>query len=134
MYLSRLSKEQRDLFIDMCIHAAMANDIFAEEEKMLIKQYCKEMHISEPWYEARESLNDVCKRLLEISKPSDLKIMIFNITELMLSDSDYNEDETNFMHRLVKKLNLGSDVYRNALIHIEKVMALYSEIDSFIFG
>ena len=134
MYLNRLSKEQKGLFIDMCIHAAMANDIFAEEEKMLIKQYCKEMHVSEPWYEARNSLDEVCQRLLEISKTSELKIMIFNITELMLSDSDYDEDETNFMNKLVKKLKLGSDVHKNALIHIEKVMALYSEIDSFIFG
>ena len=40
MYLNRLSGEQKELFLDLCIHASKADGIFAEEEKQYIQQYC----------------------------------------------------------------------------------------------
>ena len=40
MYLNRLSGEQKELFLDLCIHASKADGIFAEEEKRYIQQYC----------------------------------------------------------------------------------------------
>ena len=41
MYLNRLSGEQKELFLDLCIHASKADGIFAEEEKSLSGKLCK---------------------------------------------------------------------------------------------
>ena len=46
MFLNRLSNEQKELFLDLCIHASKADNDFAEDEKLVIDQYCDEMHIN----------------------------------------------------------------------------------------
>ena len=38
MYLNRLNEEQKNLFIDLCIHASLANNNFADEEKNMIDE------------------------------------------------------------------------------------------------
>ena len=33
MFLSQLKEENKELFLKLCVHAAMANDEFADEER-----------------------------------------------------------------------------------------------------
>ena len=45
MFLSRLSKKEKEAFISLSVHASNSNDVFADEEKLMIQGYCKEMDI-----------------------------------------------------------------------------------------
>ena len=131
-FLNRLSEEQKDLFLDLCIHAAMANDDFDYTEKSLINQYCDEMKIAEPRYTPKRSFEEICNRLSEICSKPDVRIIVIETAALMLSDNEYDESERRFMRVLIRKLGLSNDDYNDIMDYIKKITKLYSEMNKFI--
>lgn len=45
MFLSQLSEKEKNAFISLIMHVSNFNGIFADEEKVMIQEYCKEMDI-----------------------------------------------------------------------------------------
>ncbi len=134
MYLNKLSGEQKNLFLDLCIHAAMANNVLADEEKALIDQYCDEMDISSPRYSAETSVEDVRAKLAEISSEPEKRIIVLEIAALMLADNEHDESEKAFMRELTQSLGITDDEYDKILDFVGKIIGLYSEINEFVFN
>ena len=133
MYLNKLSEEQKNLFLDLCIHAAMANNVMADEEKELIDQYCAEMDISSPRYSTETSVDDARAKLAEISSGSEKRIIALEIAALMFADNEHDESEKVFMRELTQSLDITDDEYDKILGFVGKIIGLYSEINGFIF-
>lgn len=133
MYLNRLNEEQKDLFIDLCIHAALANDKFVDEEKELINVYCDEMNITSVRYEANRSLDEVVEKLIGISTKEELRIIILEITALMISDKVYDEAERKFMKDLSAKADLSEDKQNEMLENLHKLTDIYKAIDDIVY-
>ncbi len=134
MYLNKLSEEQKNLFLDLCIHAAMANNVLADEEKELIDRYCAEMDITSPRYSAETSVEDVRARLAEISSGSEKRIIALEVAALMLADNEHDESEKSFMRELIQSLGITDDEYDKILDFVGKIIGLYSEINGFVFN
>ena len=47
MLLNALQEKNRELFLEVCVHAAMANKVLEKEEQEMIFAYCREMNIPE---------------------------------------------------------------------------------------
>ncbi len=131
MYLNRLSDDQRQPFLDLCIHAAMTNEDFDRTEKELIKQYCGEMGLTEVRYEPEKPFDEVCGKLAECSA-AEIKIIMLNIAGLMLSDNIYDESERLFMRTLAKKLRLSRDDYEETIDFVKQLTGIHANIERFL--
>ena len=132
MYLNKLNNEQKDLFLDFCVHASMANNSFAEEEKLTIDQYCVEMQIAEPRYEANFTLDEAIEKLLAISTKEELRIILLEITALIISDNEYDEMEQEFMNEFLQKAGMTVEEHSKMVAALTQLSDIYKEIDSIV--
>ena len=133
MYLNRLSGEQKELFLDLCIYASKADGIFAEEEKQYIQQYCIEMQLETVRYSAQNDLESVIKKITEVSTDIDLKIIFFEISALVLSDNTFDKQEQNLVDKLTAAFQLGTDFKEKALAQLKNLMNVYGEVNRLLF-
>lgn len=134
MYLNKLSSEQKELFLDLCVHASMANHVFHDKEKEYIKQYCEEMQLNKLRYTAVNDVESAINKMIEISSETELKIVIFELTALLLSDNEYDEMEKDFMEKMLVKANISNDVNTQIVNVIKKLTDIYSEINTLILS
>ncbi len=132
MYLNRLSTEQKELFLDLCIHAAMANNDFADEEKNVIDQYCAEMQISQPRYTSEKAVDVVVEELKELSTPQEMKMILLEITALMLSDDVYDVEEKAFMKAFLDRIGFNKKILDEMVVLLQETRSLYRRIDCLI--
>lgn len=132
MYLNRLSTEQKELFLDLCIHAAMANNDFADEEKNVIDQYCAEMQISQPRYTSEKAVDVVVEELKELSTPQEMKMILLEITALMLSDDVYDVEEQAFMKAFLDRIGFNKKILDEMVVLLQETRSLYRRIDCLI--
>lgn len=133
MFLKDLKEEQKELFIQLCIHAAWANGVVKSEEEYLINEYCREMSIENPGSDAKIELKELLSQLKRISTKNELNAMTFEIAGIFVSDNEYSDDEAELMAALIKEFNIEKekvdkmlellDQYNNLLGEIVKTIA-----------
>ena len=133
MFLNRLSNEQKELFLDLCIHASKSNNDFNDEQKQTIDQYCDEMHI-DIRYEEQNELPFIADRLTEISSEQDLRMILLETAALLLSDSVYDSDEKKFFTALSDRLGLAKEQTDEVIGMLNELTDVYSRINGFVFG
>lgn len=133
MFLNRLNDEQKNLFLDLCVHAAMANNDFAKEEKQTIDQYCVEMQIAEPRYTANYSLDEVVDKLIAISTKEELRIILLEITALIISDNVYDNEEQKFMDSFAERIGFSKEKVGEMLDCLNDLSRVYQKINSLVF-
>lgn len=133
MFLNQLSNEQKELFLDVCIHASMTDNMFANEEKQIIQQYCEEMQLAIVRYEVIVDSKTAISRLIEISSKAEIKIITLELTALIMSDKKYNEFEQEFMNDFINKIGLSNDEYKEIMELLNKLTTVYSQINNIIF-
>ena len=70
MFLGRLSEKEKNAFLSLSVHASNSNGVFVEEEKMMIREYCKEMEI--PFFDVEKTIP--LDKVVELFKESELSI------------------------------------------------------------
>ena len=131
MYLNRLDEKQKELFLDLCIHAAMTNEEFDRAEREIINGYCREMGIEKPRYAPQKGFDEVCGELYESCSENEIKIVILETAALMLSDNVYDESEQRFMRTVARKLRLGREDYDNILYLVKQLADVRAKIDRY---
>ncbi len=133
MYLNGLSGEQKELFLDLCIHMSKVDGVFAEEEKHYIQDYCVEMKLGTVRYSTEKSLEEVISKIIEISTATDLKIIFFEIMGLALSDREFKTSEQELINSLVKRFNLSIEFKEKVLEQLKKIIDIYASLNQLIF-
>ena len=131
MFLKRLSAEQKELFLDLCIHASTSNNNFTPDEKGKVIEYCEEMHI-EIRFDAQTSLAEASERLSEISTEQELRMIVLETAALLISDNTYDDDERNFFESLVKKLGMTKEDTDSVFEMLRDLSAVYQRIIDFV--
>lgn len=134
MYLNKLSTEQKELFLDLSIHAAKANNEFSAEEKSYIEQYCDEMQISPVRYESINDLDSAVDKMIAVSTPTELKIVTLELTALMFADNNYDELEKKFMAKILSKTGLSNEEHDKMVKLLNSLGDIYSDINKLIFN
>lgn len=133
MYLNRLSNEQKELFLDLCIHASNANGDFDANEKLMIDLYCDEMNIAVR-YEARYPVSELAAKLFEISTKAELKMILIETASLLLSDSDIDSDEQAFIDSMTKQIGMSEKEVDEAVELLNQIRDVYGKINDFIYA
>lgn len=120
MFLNALQEGNKELFLKMCVHASLANDIFSEEEKEMIYAYCREMNITEHLPEEEDNFADVVATLAKQADNVEKKIIILELLGLVKSDGLFDEKEMSFMDDIVEGLHVNGDIIGklNSLLEI----------------
>lgn len=124
MFLNLLEESNKELFLKVCVHASLANEFFAEEEKEMIYAYCREMNIKEQIPDESGDFGQVVDSLAAQTNDVEKKIVILEILGLIKSDGIYDEKEKCFMKELVERLKVQTDVLSkfNSLLEIYLVV------------
>ena len=131
MYLNKLTNEQKELFLDLCIHAAMADNKFVDEEKDIIIEYCLEMGIPER-YEIKTAIDDVIEKLSAVSTKKEMRIVYMEIMALLLSDRVFDEKEKVFVEKIATVAEITDEEKEMILNAVQELFVVYGNISSFI--
>ena len=132
MYLNRLNNEQKELFLDLCIHASKANNDFADDEKEFIKLYANEMQLCDVRYEAKNKFEEAMAKLVSISSSIELKIVVFELTALILSDHQYDELESTFMSKVIRIAGIDTCKHKEMIEMLNEISMVYEKLNSII--
>lgn len=132
MYLSQLDTEKQCLFLDLCIHAALANGVVTDEEKCAIDLYCIEMNLSQSDYIPKNALDDVLDALKKTCTPMEIRIIIIEISALIMSDGAYDSLENDFMKKIQEKFEISDEVVEETFTAINQLLKAYSMLNKVI--
>lgn len=124
MFLSYLNEANKEGFLKLCVHAALSDDNFAEEENAAIEAYCREMDLKVHRPEGCESFQDLVKELSDSTAKEEKNIIVLETLALIKSDGVYDEKEKVFMKELID----GLGVSNSKLIKFDELLTKYLEI------
>ena len=131
MFLNRLSAEQKELFLDLCIHASNSNNNFDEIEREKIIEYCEEMRI-DIRFEEQNTLAEAAGRLSEISTEQELRMIVLETAALLISDNVIDDDEKKFFDTLTDKLGMAKEDTEGVFDMLRELSAVYEKIFEFV--
>lgn len=124
MFLGQLSEKEKNAFISLSVHASNSNGVFADEEKIMIQEYCREMGI--PFFDAENAIP--MEEVVAVFKESDLhikKIVLLETLGLVYSDGVFDDSEKGFVNDYAKKIGLtDEDVSKQTVAIREYLEAL----------
>lgn len=134
MYLRELNREEQKYFLELAYCAANYNDIFAEEQKGLIKEYRTEMLLDEEEYKLNElDLNDILN-FFEDSSQKTKNAIFLEIMALILSDNRYDEKEREVISTIKDRLNILDEKHDKAVQWVEDMQNIYMRAEEFVNG
>lgn len=128
MFLNLLQESNKELFLKVCVHASLANNIFAEEEKEIIYAYCREMNIREHIPSESEDFEEIVHTLGEQADDVEKKIIILEILGLIKADGIYDEMERCFMEKIAEGLKIHKSVLSKFNSLLEIYLAICKEL------
>lgn len=132
MFLSYLNDTNKERFLEICVHAALSNEVFAEEEKETIAAYCREMNIDVHVPETKETFESLMEALSETATQKEKNIIVLETLALVKSDGVYDDKEQAFMSRLVHGLNVSEASLSKFVLLLDKYIEVGKELYSAI--
>lgn len=127
MFLNNLKANQKDLFLQLAIRAAEVNGIVSIEEKNMLKAFSIEMNIA-PVYKTEKNFEDIVEELNEISSECELRIVLFEILGILVSDSDFDEMEKKFISYIAGEFKIESATVDLMIKLLNDYASVYSNI------
>ena len=128
MFLMLLKEENKERFLKVCVYAAMSNEIFAEEEKLMISAYCREMNIAEHIPETTAEFDAFIPELAENTDSKEKNIILLETLALIRSDGIYDDREQAFMKSLTVGLGLPLSKLGDYLVILDKYNEMAKEM------
>lgn len=123
MFLRPLNNEQKELFLNLALAAASANDVLEKSEKTLLAAYADEMDIDVN-KASQMSVEEICNKLKTISNSKELNQISFEIIGMMLSDNEYDDDEKEFVSKMAEIF----EIPMSRINEMYKLVNAYSEL------
>lgn len=119
--------------MDLAIKAAEANAVVEIAEKNVLKAFASEMEI-EPRYSSGIQLEELLESIAAITSSKNRKIMVFEIMGILISDSEFDEMEKNFVDKICSYLGIAKTEKDQMLSLIIQYSLLYKDICKTIFA
>ena len=127
MFLNSLSKKQKNLFMDLAIKAAEANGGVELAEKNMLKAYGMEMEIT-PFYSSDCEIEMVLQEMKDVSTESELKIVLFEILGILISDEDFDDSEKEFLNKVRTSFDISQEKCDEMLRLLYDYSSVYQKI------
>ena len=118
MFLNQLSEKEKEAFISLSVHVSNSNGIFADEEKVMIQEYSKEMEIPEFDTNEAKSIDEI----INVFKSSELhikKVIMLEVLGLVYSDGFYDAEEENFIKKFSNDIGLADEIVESLTVAIK---------------
>lgn len=133
MFLNVLKEDNKKRFLKLCVHAAVSDGVFADDEKEMVKAYCREMDLAEDIPEAEETLDSILKELAENTTATEKRIVVLEILGLVKSDGIYDEKEKVFMEKILRSLGIDGETSDQLESLLDKYTAVFKELYAVVF-
>lgn len=128
MFLNYLKEDNKEYFLKVCVHAALSNGIFAEEQKETLDSYCREMNVEVHTPDTQESFLDLLKLVSKNTTSAERNIFVIETLALIKADGIYDEKEKSFMTELVKGLNVSESELERFSELLDKYIEIGKEL------
>lgn len=128
MFLNQLKETNKEDFLKVCVYASLANGVFADEEKDMLFAYCREMNIKEHVPETPEALEVLMQKIREKTNIQEKRIFVLEILALVKADGVYDDQEKQFMKKMLDGLQLSDDVLKIFETLLEKYIRTGKEL------
>ncbi|MGV3073742.1 hypothetical protein ACEE21_01430 [Clostridium baratii] len=132
MFLKELRSNNKELFLQLSIHAALSNNIIEDTQKDVLNLYCEEIGINNYELEVKMDLDEILEKINTDTTYREKKIIILEIIALIMADSVYDLDEKKFMEDIIKKLNISDEVLDEAINLVNKFNLIFNDMIGFI--
>lgn len=134
MFLNMLEERNKRNFLKLCVHAALSDGEFVNDEAEMIHAYCREMNISEAVPEVKESLEDILKEMAENTNDTEKRIITLEVLGLVKSDGVYDDREKAFMKKVIESMEIKKEILDELEYLLEQYTGVYRELYSVILG
>ena len=124
MFLNELGEKDKELFLNLCGHAIMADDVVEPEEMEYLALCCHEMEMPNQLPDISESLEDILDGITENSNAYERKIIVFELIRLFKYDNSYDDEEKAFMKPILAKLGISEEIHDK----LEKLADEYTKV------
>ncbi len=127
MFLNQLSEKEKEAFISLSVHVSNSNGIFADEEKVMIQEYSKEMEIPEFDTNEAKSIDEI----INVFKSSELhikKVIMLEVLGLVYSDGFYDAEEEKFIKKFSDDIGLADEIVESLTVAIKKYSDALKEV------
>lgn len=100
MLLNQLNNNEKNAFLSLCVHAAKANNVFADEEYAMLYEYCREMGVEMFDVNSADDF-ELVTNVFKSSTIKNKKIVLFEILGLLYSDGLYDDLEKDFIKNFI---------------------------------
>lgn len=128
MFLNQLEESNKRDFLKVCVYASLANGILANEEKEMLFAYCREMNIKECIPEITETFDELLDRVNKNTNDKEKKIFLLEVLALVKSDGIYDDDERDFMKKILSGFDFSKEVLEKFNILLDKYIEIGKEI------
>ena len=105
MFLSRLNKREKKVFLQLAHYIASVDGEYSAEEELGIYRFCQEMKISDIEFDPENFDSNIS--LKEIKNKKSQKIVILELLALIYSDNKYKSKEKQVIIGFFKTFNLN---------------------------
>lgn len=134
MYLALLSKEEKEIFLGIAFHLAVADGDYSDEEKEVMNGYCQETQCV---FDEKTMVKPIDTLIKAIKLNSDnrvKKIFIFELIGLVMADSNYSEDERTLINNLEMEFDIGPGFAENCETVLSEYIAFQTKLNQLILG
>lgn len=132
MFLNNLTQEKKELFLSLAYSISCIDDNYADEEKMMLEQYCIEMDIRIDRIHLIEDFNNILNRINKLCNLQEKKIFVFESVGLILADGVIHDKEKETITNMVQLFEINDNYFEDCMKLIKEYYDLQSKMMNLI--
>lgn len=132
MYLALLSKEQKELFLELALNVASADGNYSDEERIAIEGYCREMQLVFEHEKKVKPIEIIIEKLDSLCDDKIKKIVVFEIIGLAMIDNDYDDNERKIVNSMVTMFKLETKFAEECETILNEYISFCNKINQLI--
>ena len=132
MFLNNLTQEKKELFLSLAYNISCIDDTYADEEKMVLEQYCVEMDIRIDKIQLIEDFDKILNRINILCNFQEKKIFVFESVGLILADGVIHDKEMEAITNMVRLFEINDNYFEDCMKLIKEYYDLQSRMMNLI--
>lgn len=115
MFLNNLTQEKKELFLSLAYKISCIDENYADEEKMVLEQYCVEMDIRIDKIQLIEDFDKILNRINILCNIQEKKIFVFESVGLILADGVIHDKEMEAITNMVRLFEINDNYFEDCM-------------------
>lgn len=128
MFLNQLSEKNKELFLNLCGYAIIADNVIDPEEMDFLTQCCCEMGMSNQLPDMSEPLENILDSITKNSTNQEKNIILFELIKLFKYDKNYDEKEQAFIKPIFDRFGISIQKHDDMALLADRYIKVYNDI------